>query len=82
MASSETSGHQKPAPDVYLEACRHLSGDPSDAVALEDSLVGAQAAREAGMFVIGVGVSGEAQELLDVAVRSLSDPRIAKFVTR
>ncbi len=44
----------KPAPDVYLEACRRLGADPGRSVALEDSPTGVAAARAAGMFVIGI----------------------------
>ena len=44
----------KPAPDVYLEACRRLGVVPSTAVALEDSAVGISAARMAGLTVIAV----------------------------
>jgi HAD superfamily hydrolase (TIGR01509 family) len=44
----------KPAPDIYLEACRRLGVAPADAVALEDSAIGVSAAAAAGMFVIGV----------------------------
>jgi HAD superfamily hydrolase (TIGR01509 family) len=46
--------HPKPAPDIYLEACRRLEVDPRAAVALEDSPIGVAAAAAAGMFVIGV----------------------------
>lgn len=46
--------HPKPAPDIYLEACRLLGVDPADAVGLEDSPVGATAAKAAGLFVVGV----------------------------
>jgi HAD superfamily hydrolase (TIGR01509 family) len=46
--------HPKPAPDIYLEACRRLGVAPADAVALEDSPIGVAAAAAAGMFVIGV----------------------------
>ncbi|MCW2986252.1 MAG: family phosphatase [Conexibacter sp.] len=46
--------HPKPAPDIYLEACRRLRADPAKAVGLEDSPVGAQAAKAAGLTVIGV----------------------------
>jgi len=46
--------HPKPAPDIYLEACRRLRVAPADAVALEDSPIGVAAAAAAGMFVIGV----------------------------
>lgn len=44
----------KPAPDIYLEACRRLGVAPEAAVALEDSPTGAAAAKAAGMKVIGV----------------------------
>src|SRR4051812_19894661 len=41
----------KPAPDVYLAACRALGFDPVECVAFEDSPTGAAAARSAGMRV-------------------------------
>jgi HAD superfamily hydrolase (TIGR01509 family) len=44
----------KPAPDVYLEACRRLGVDPSQAVALEDSGLGIAAARQAGLTVVAI----------------------------
>jgi HAD superfamily hydrolase (TIGR01509 family) len=44
----------KPAPDVYVEACRHLCVEPVMAVALEDSAVGISAARLAGLTVIAI----------------------------
>ena len=44
----------KPAPDVYLEACRQLGVAPAAAVALEDSAVGISAARLAGLTVIAI----------------------------
>lgn len=46
--------HPKPAPDIYLEACRRLGADPAASVALEDSPTGAAAAQAAGLHVIGV----------------------------
>lgn len=39
----------KPHPDVYLEACRQLSCDPSRCLAVEDLRVGLQAALAAGL---------------------------------
>jgi len=44
----------KPAPDLYLEACRRLGVDPANAVALEDSINGIRAAKQAGMTAIAV----------------------------
>jgi HAD superfamily hydrolase (TIGR01509 family) len=63
----------KPAPDVYLEACRRLGVAPEDAVALEDSPTGVASARAAGLFVIGIpSVPGVALEA-DLVAGSLTD---------
>src|SRR4051812_2643961 len=43
----------KPAPDVYLQACRLLGVRPDEAVALEDSPTGIASARAAGLVVVG-----------------------------
>jgi len=47
--SSDDVDHPKPAPDVYLEACRRLGVQPAHALALEDSWSGVAAARAAGL---------------------------------
>ncbi len=52
--SSEEVPRGKPAPDVYLEACRRLGADPAHAAAVEDSHAGIASARAAGMRVIAV----------------------------
>ena len=44
----------KPAPDIYLLACRRLSVDPSDAVGVEDSFNGVRAVHAAGMRAVMV----------------------------
>lgn len=44
----------KPAPDVYLAACRKLNEKPGDCLVLEDSAIGVQAAAAAGCPVIMV----------------------------
>lgn len=54
VASGPDIGSAKPAPDVYLEACRLLGVRPADAVAFEDSPMGVRAAKAAGMFAVGV----------------------------
>ena len=54
VASGSDLGAGKPDPTVFIEGCRLLSTDPEHAVAFEDSPVGVQAARAAGMFVVGV----------------------------
>jgi HAD superfamily hydrolase (TIGR01509 family) len=52
--SSEEVARGKPAPDVYLEACRRLGVSPGAAVAVEDSSNGLRSAAAAGMTVIAV----------------------------
>lgn len=47
-------GVGKPAPDVYLLACRELGVDPATAIAIEDSAPGIASARAAGMTVVAV----------------------------
>ncbi|MDI2125063.1 HAD family hydrolase [Yinghuangia seranimata] len=45
----------KPAPDLYLAACARLGVAPERALAVEDSRTGIEAARAAGLTVLGVG---------------------------
>jgi HAD superfamily hydrolase (TIGR01509 family) len=66
----------KPAPDLYLEACRRLGASPGDAVAVEDSPRGAAAARAAGLFVIGIPYLPELEVEADLLATSLEDPTV------
>jgi HAD superfamily hydrolase (TIGR01509 family) len=66
----------KPAPDIYLEACRRLGVRPEAAVAIEDSPTGAAAARAAGMFVIGIPYLHDLNFEADLMSRSLADPSV------
>jgi HAD superfamily hydrolase (TIGR01509 family) len=52
--SSEEVARGKPAPDVYLEACRRLAVDSTLAAAIEDSHAGIGSAKAAGMRVIAI----------------------------
>jgi HAD superfamily hydrolase (TIGR01509 family) len=52
--SSEEVARGKPAPDVYLEACRRLGVEPTRAAAVEDSHAGIGSAKAAGMRVIAI----------------------------
>ncbi|MGH1350547.1 MAG: HAD-IA family hydrolase [Methyloligellaceae bacterium] len=74
---------KKPAPDTYLKAAEDMQVDIARCVVVEDSLVGAQAGKTAGAFVIGVGTGGtdfddlEHSEWTDIAITDLTDPAIA-----
>ena len=45
--------HGKPAPDLFLWAAKTMGIDPADCVVIEDSAAGVQAAKAAGMRVLG-----------------------------
>ena len=49
ILSADDVTDPKPAPDIYAEACRMMGVAPRDALALEDSAVGATAALAAGL---------------------------------
>jgi HAD superfamily hydrolase (TIGR01509 family) len=59
IVTSDDVEHAKPAPDIYLLACRRLGVDPSEAVALEDSTSGVTAAKLAGLTCIAVPMFAE-----------------------
>lgn len=44
----------KPSPDLYLEACARLGSNPTQSVAVEDSLNGLTAAKRAGLACVAV----------------------------
>lgn len=48
----------KPDPEVFLNGAREVHADPSQCVVFEDALAGIEAARNAGMFCVGVGDPG------------------------
>jgi HAD superfamily hydrolase (TIGR01509 family) len=54
VTGNDGSLAKKPAPDMYLEGARRCGFSPGDVVAIEDSLIGAQAAFDAGCYVVGV----------------------------
>ncbi|MDQ6779446.1 MAG: HAD family phosphatase [Actinomycetota bacterium] len=68
--------HAKPAPDLYLTAARRLGADPKRSVALEDSPAGVAAARDAGLYVIGITSPTHVNSDGDEVIDSLSDPRL------
>jgi HAD superfamily hydrolase (TIGR01509 family) len=67
-------GAAKPAPDVYLEACRRLAVAPADAIGFEDSEAGVAALRAAGVTAVGVRAGGPfGLAEADAVVDSLTD---------
>jgi len=78
LTTEELGGVGKPAPDVYLEACRRLGVEPAHAVAVEDSPNGLVSAHDAGMRVVAIPPAfhpptATQLAVADVVVASLDD---------
>jgi sugar-phosphatase len=64
----------KPGPDAYLLAAEGLAASPADCLVIEDAPAGVQAARAAGMPVIGVTTTHRPDQLpADAWAGSLAD---------
>ncbi|MFF2941950.1 HAD family hydrolase [Streptomyces niveus] len=77
----EAGTRPKPQPDVYLTAARRCGAEPADALAVEDSLCGVEAASRAGMRILGVGPwPGErTTAMVDLWVSSLAEPNLSRW---
>jgi HAD superfamily hydrolase (TIGR01509 family) len=75
VISAETV-REKPEPDVYLAACECLGVTPARAVALEDSPVGAAAARAAGLRLIYIPSGDHGKVVADLQAQRLDDREV------
>lgn len=80
IISSEDVSHGKPDPEVFLLAAQKLSMKPGSCVVFEDAHVGIEAARRAGMKVVGVATTHPADSLtgVDRIVRRLDELSVAE----
>jgi len=81
VLTAEDEAHGKPDPAVYLSAARRLGVMAERCLAVEDSIHGVRAAKEAGMVCVAVparGVGDEGFEEADLVLESLDrfDDRI------
>ncbi|MGH7324847.1 MAG: HAD family hydrolase [Candidatus Rokuibacteriota bacterium] len=64
LVTAEDVARGKPDPEVYLRAACGLAVPPETCLVFEDALIGVEAARRAGMRVIGVSTAYTEPELL------------------
>jgi HAD superfamily hydrolase (TIGR01509 family) len=76
VVAGDEVANPKPAPDLYLEACRRLGVSPRESVAVEDSPKGAAAARAAGLFVVGIPYLVGLELEADLLAGSLQEPAV------
>jgi HAD superfamily hydrolase (TIGR01509 family) len=60
LFSARMVAHGKPAPDLFLHAAERMATPPGSCVVVEDSVAGIEAARAAGMRVLGFAGAGHA----------------------
>ncbi|MCC2641145.1 MAG: putative Beta-phosphoglucomutase [Nitrospira sp.] len=91
ITSAEDVIRGKPAPDPFLHAMAGLNRQPDrqslrpgDCLVIEDSLPGIRAARAAGMKVLAVANTHEAQDLgeADAVTHSLAEASLSDMQTR
>ncbi|MFC7391604.1 HAD family hydrolase [Scopulibacillus cellulosilyticus] len=73
----------KPDPEIYLKVVEHFGVKPQEAIAFEDSLNGALAAKRAGMFCVVVPnyvTKNMAFEDIDEKLNSLADTTLEKLI--
>ncbi len=73
VVAAEDVRFGKPDPEVYLRAAEGLGVAPGACLVFEDSVVGVQAARRAGMRVIGVTTAHTEDELRAAGAASVID---------
>ena len=77
-------GHQvarpKPYPDIYLRAAELLETDPINCVVFEDSAAGIQAARGAGMRVVGVRTTHDELPDVDLQIENFNTPGLEPWL--
>lgn len=76
VLSGEAVRAEKPAPDVYVAACRAVGVEPDDAVAFEDSPIGITAARRAGLVAVYVPSDDQPSLEADLRAGRIDDPAV------
>ena len=63
LVSGDEVSHSKPHPEIYLQTAQKLGIEPASCVAFEDSLVGIEAVKRAGMKCVAIASTFPLQEL-------------------
>jgi HAD superfamily hydrolase (TIGR01509 family) len=73
----------KPDPAIYLYAAARLEIEPKKCIAIEDSAAGIKAAKNAGMFCIGINTAHDVNNLkeADVIVQTFHEIKIDELIS-
>jgi beta-phosphoglucomutase-like phosphatase (HAD superfamily) len=78
LVTGDEVRHPKPDPEIYIRAADKLEIEPSRCVAFEDSFVGVESAKRAGMICVAIASTFPLDELreqthADLAVQSFEE---------
>ena len=62
----------KPDPEVFLKAAQFMGVDPADCIVVEDAEAGITAAKEAGMYAVGIGEAAGYSET-DLGIKDMRE---------
>jgi beta-phosphoglucomutase-like phosphatase (HAD superfamily) len=73
--------HGKPHPEIFLKAAIAVNAVPSNCVAFEDSVAGIKSAKAAGMKVIGLTTTHNAEDLkeADMIIKDYREISLTKL---
>jgi HAD superfamily hydrolase (TIGR01509 family) len=77
IATGDVVTKKKPAPDIYNVALRTLDIAPARAIAIEDSAIGVESAKAAGLFTVATPSNWTRDQVFaaaDLVLGSLGDP--------
>jgi HAD superfamily hydrolase (TIGR01509 family) len=81
VINSSQIAQGKPNPEVFLKAAAAMSLPPEQCVVVEDAILGVEAARNAGMAVIGVAtiMQPEQLRLADMVINDFTEVNVYTF---
>ena len=77
LVTGDEVTHAKPDPEIYLKAARRLGLEPARCVAFEDSFVGVESAKRAGMKCVGIASTFPVD---DLRAQTHADLAVAGFL--
>jgi HAD superfamily hydrolase (TIGR01509 family) len=80
---THVNNKSKPLPDIYLYAADKLKVNPKECIVIEDSDHGIKAAKDAGMFCIGINTAGKPELLkkADMIINEFSEIDLKKLIS-
>jgi beta-phosphoglucomutase family hydrolase len=72
--------HPKPHPEIYLRSAQALGFAPANCVVFEDSPAGVEAARQAGMRVVGVMTTHQGHLNVDLEIPDFTAPGLEPWL--